>query len=228
MKNEKNTKQNPLGIIAIFASLAEIFGTVVLKFLPLEIQRIFVWHVMLFPTILIFFFFYILYKKPLHFYSPDYYKDEKIFQALMQGRLTLDTLEEEIQNSSLSNQEKENITNKILSVKENLEFIEAKNAKESLSIIINGTEIVGTTVKDFYRNIFEYLDDNHIDYQSQVPFKTGKIRYLIHTKNCNQNGAKFLNPLLYKNYYIETNKSLEQAKRDIYNFLKALGLHVEF
>ena len=104
MKNEKNTKQNPLGIIAIFASLAEIFGTVVLKFLPLEIQRIFVWHVMLFPTILIFFFFYILYKKPLHFYSPDYYKDEKIFQALMQGRLTLDSLEEEMQNSSLSNQ----------------------------------------------------------------------------------------------------------------------------
>lgn len=101
MKNEKNTKQNLLGIIAIFASLTEIFGTVVLKFLPLEIQRIFVWHVMLFPTILIFFFFYILYKKPLHFYSPDYYKDEKIFQALMQGRLTLDTLEEEIQNSSL-------------------------------------------------------------------------------------------------------------------------------
>ena len=56
-KNEKNLKQNPLGIIAIFASLAEIFGTVILKFLPLEIQKIFVWHVMLFPMILIFFFF---------------------------------------------------------------------------------------------------------------------------------------------------------------------------
>ncbi len=228
MKNEKNLKQNPLGIIAIFASLAEIFGTVILKFLPLEIQKIFVWHVMLFPMILIFFFFYILYKKPLHFYSPDYYKDEKIFQALMQGKLTLNSLEKEIKNSNLSHREKENITNKILSVKENLEFIEAKNRTESLAIVINGTEIMGNTVKEFYRNIFEYLDNNHIDYHSQIPFKTGKIRYLIHTKNSNQNGERFLNPLIYKNYYIETNKSLEQAKRDIFKFLKSLDVDVEY
>ncbi len=34
--------QNPLGIIALFASLAEVSGTIVLKFLPERIQSIFI------------------------------------------------------------------------------------------------------------------------------------------------------------------------------------------
>jgi len=45
--------QNPLTIIAIFAGLAEIAGTVALATVNREIQPTFVWFVMGFPVLLV-------------------------------------------------------------------------------------------------------------------------------------------------------------------------------
>lgn len=56
--NNKNKVQNPLTIIAIFAGIAELAGTTVLLGLPLEIQRVFVWFVMVFPIGLVAAFFW--------------------------------------------------------------------------------------------------------------------------------------------------------------------------
>jgi hypothetical protein len=44
---------NPLTIIAIFAALAEIAGTVALKLVAQDLQGIFIWFVMLFPCLLV-------------------------------------------------------------------------------------------------------------------------------------------------------------------------------
>lgn len=49
---------NPLTIIAIFAGLAEIAATVALGLIDPEIQRIFIWFVMLFPALLVISFFW--------------------------------------------------------------------------------------------------------------------------------------------------------------------------
>ncbi|WP_156379118.1 hypothetical protein [Rhizobium sp. Root149] len=48
---------NPLTIIAIFAALAEVSGTVVLPLLQPETQRAYVWFLILFPTVLVVCFF---------------------------------------------------------------------------------------------------------------------------------------------------------------------------
>lgn len=73
---------NPLTIIAIFAGLAEIGGTVVLPLLSEKNQFIFIWYVMLFPILLVIIFFYILYKKNHVLYSPsDYQNDESFLKA---------------------------------------------------------------------------------------------------------------------------------------------------
>ena len=45
--------KNPLSIIAIFAALAEVSGTIVLPLLKEPVQVIFVWFVMLFPALLV-------------------------------------------------------------------------------------------------------------------------------------------------------------------------------
>lgn len=44
---------NPLTIIAIFAGLAEIAGTIVLGVVDKSIQEMFVWFVMLFPMLIV-------------------------------------------------------------------------------------------------------------------------------------------------------------------------------
>jgi hypothetical protein len=48
---------NPLTVIAIFAALAEIAGTVALAAVDKEFQGIFIWYVMLFPILLVVLFF---------------------------------------------------------------------------------------------------------------------------------------------------------------------------
>ncbi|PMH23512.1 hypothetical protein BCU71_10025 [Vibrio lentus] len=70
---------NPLTIIAIFAGVAEAFATGSLVFLPVEIQSIFVYFVMIFPMVIVLAFFLILVKKPQVLYAPSDYSDETNF-----------------------------------------------------------------------------------------------------------------------------------------------------
>jgi len=75
--------QNPLTIIALFAGIAEVAGTVVLLGLPLEIQRIFVWFTIGFPIAIVAAFFCILVTRPEVLYGPGDYENEEIFYKLM-------------------------------------------------------------------------------------------------------------------------------------------------
>ncbi|NEZ45330.1 coiled-coil domain-containing protein [Paenibacillus alvei] len=85
MKN-KSKVQNPLTIIAIFAGIAEIAGTTVLLGLPLEIQRVFVWFVMLFPCVLVLFFFLILIFNNGVLYAPSDFTDESHFIGILENK----------------------------------------------------------------------------------------------------------------------------------------------
>lgn len=85
--NEKNKIQNPLTIIAIFAGLAEIAGTAVLLGLPLEIQRIFVWFVMLFPAGLVLIFFAVLAFKHKVLYAPSDFTNENLFVQILSEKV---------------------------------------------------------------------------------------------------------------------------------------------
>ncbi|TGE29749.1 hypothetical protein [Hymenobacter metallicola] len=69
--------RNPLTIIAIFAGIAEVSGTIVAPLLEKENQKIFVWFLMFFPTLLIGLFFYILYNKNKVLYAPSDFADER-------------------------------------------------------------------------------------------------------------------------------------------------------
>lgn len=71
--------KNPLTVIAIFAGIAEISGTVVLPFVALEVQKIYIWFLMLFPSFLVAVFFYTLHRAPASLYSPSDYQNEDNF-----------------------------------------------------------------------------------------------------------------------------------------------------
>lgn len=76
-----STIRNPLALIGIFASLAEISGTIVLKDLDCDLQKIFIWFVMLFPFTLIIAFFCVLWFRPAAFYSPEEMGQENFVQT---------------------------------------------------------------------------------------------------------------------------------------------------
>jgi hypothetical protein len=87
-KMTENIKKinNPLTIIAIFAALAEVNATISLGLIPENLQAIFIWFVLAFPTLLVICFFITLNFNTRVMYAPSDYKDEKNFIDTLSGR----------------------------------------------------------------------------------------------------------------------------------------------
>jgi hypothetical protein len=68
--------KNPLTIIAIFAGIAEVSGTIVLPFVSDNNQELFIYFLICFPSILVLFFFVTLNFNNKVLYAPSDYKDE--------------------------------------------------------------------------------------------------------------------------------------------------------
>ena len=81
MENKNIT--SPLTIVGLFSGIAEIAGTTVLAFLPLELQKIFIWFVIAFPTILLVSFFLTWNFNTKVLYPPDAYPNPDDFLKLM-------------------------------------------------------------------------------------------------------------------------------------------------
>lgn len=78
--------RNPLTLLAIFAGLSEVAMTAVLPFLPTENQRIFMYFVMLYPSLLVCGFFYILIWKREALYAPSDFKDDATWLEVMRDK----------------------------------------------------------------------------------------------------------------------------------------------
>ena len=118
MKYPNKKISNPLPIIALFAMIAEASGTIVLPFLSIELQRIYIWFLIGFPILLLLLFFLILWKKHHVLYGPEDYNTDESFLKLTGIEVTKNTdyqNEKIIQNyfdnegKSESNLEKANI-----------------------------------------------------------------------------------------------------------------------
>lgn len=76
---------NPLTIIAIFAALAEVAGTVALATVSKDLQEVFVWFVMGFPVLLVVLFFATLNFNPKVLYAPSDFRDDETFLNALVG-----------------------------------------------------------------------------------------------------------------------------------------------
>jgi len=91
--------KNPLTIIAIFAAIAEISGTIVLPFIAPENQATYVWFLIIFPILLIILFFLTLNFNHKVLYAPsDYQNEDNFLRSLPRATLAEKALkiEEEI------------------------------------------------------------------------------------------------------------------------------------
>ena len=78
--------RNPLTVIAMFAGLAEISGTVVLPFLQQPLQHTYVWFLMTFPFMLVCAFFITLNFNRQALYAPSDFREDIHFVALSEDR----------------------------------------------------------------------------------------------------------------------------------------------
>lgn len=85
MKNKFAVIKNPLSVIAIFAGIAEISGTMVLPHINPANQVLFIWFLMLFPFTLVVLFFITLNWNYKVLYAPSDFKDENNFVNLQQA-----------------------------------------------------------------------------------------------------------------------------------------------
>lgn len=84
MIEKVGTIKNPLTIIAIFAAIAEISGTIVLPFINAEHQGLYIWFLMIFPLVLVVTFFLTLNFNHKVLYAPSDYKNEDNFLRSLQ------------------------------------------------------------------------------------------------------------------------------------------------
>ena len=75
--------KNPLTVIAIFAGLAEVSGTVVLPLVAPETQKMFIWFLMAFPVLLVVLFFVTLLLKHHVLYAPADFRTDESFTGLL-------------------------------------------------------------------------------------------------------------------------------------------------
>ena len=133
---------NPLTIIAIFAGLAETLAAVALVNLPPEIQKVFVYFVMAFPSGIVLLFFYTLYFKNIVLYAPSDYDNQSHYLEANQIKDSV-------------NYEVDKIFNKINKSGNRLTEDEIKNAKQSL-----GKSIDDATKLTKRERVLEFLTNN--------------------------------------------------------------------
>jgi hypothetical protein len=89
MLEQMKSVSNPLTIIALFAALAEIAGTVAIKLVAPELQPTFIWFVMIFPTLIVILFFVTLNFNPKVLYAPSDFRDEENYLAIANATKSL-------------------------------------------------------------------------------------------------------------------------------------------
>ena len=109
MKEKISTIKNPLTVIAIFAGTAEISGTAILPFLESVNQQTYIWFLMLFPILLIVFFFITLNWNHKVLYAPSDFSNEDNFVNILKKPTIQETLSE-IESSIGDEESKESET----------------------------------------------------------------------------------------------------------------------
>lgn len=132
-ENKIGTIKNPLSVIAIFAGIAEISGTMVLPHIHEANQTLFIWFLMLFPFTLVILFFITLNWNHKVLYAPSDFKDEEHFVNLQKATTSEILMKMEDELSEQDDEQESNQTGK----EKLTEKINLKQASE----IISSTEM---------------------------------------------------------------------------------------
>jgi len=169
MSNNFTHVKNPLTVIAIFSGISEVSGTAILPILHDNTQKIYIWFIMIFPSLLVLLFFWTLFFRSRVLYAPSDFKDENIFASLQPAspHLRAQKLEKEMDSGSNTQEDADHHAkdNKIISStdeslpKEELpEFLPRESHAQKVAQAAMAEDLVITYLADelkvkFIRNV---------------------------------------------------------------------------
>jgi len=168
---------NPLTVIAIFAAIAEISGTVIFPTLGESIKPVFVWFLIGFPTLLVLCFFITLNLNPWSLYAPSDYKDEDNYVKIMS----------EAKVPEFENKLTEATKDNFRDVRGNINLAETKdNKKSSDEVIVNNANAFFNKLLDLSADLFDskMIESIRIEAQSKELFV---LEFYINKEYCKKN-----------------------------------------
>lgn len=108
-----------------------------------------------------------------------------------------------------------------------ISLIPTTSRQTTMTLILNGTKIEGSSIPDLYTSGLKYIVDNRYDIDPLLPYRTSNKRYLIAKDPTHPNGNNFTVPIQYGDYYMEAHKSREQGIKDLAKLMKLLDIEVE-
>lgn len=147
---------NPLTIIAIFAGLAEVSGTIVLPLLKENIQSTYIWFLMFFPSILVILFFFTLFFKREVLYAPSDFHEDASFISLFRPskKSRLDIINEDVEEEEIKIKKEERMES---SQKNSYDIIRA-NSLLAVELVL--TKLSRELNVNFKRNVSPKYDRN--------------------------------------------------------------------
>ncbi len=93
---------------------------------------------------------------------------------------------------------------------------------------ISGQKFNASSVRDLYTKVLQFLyENNHLQkLKPYIPYATSRKRYLISTTPIHPQGNRFVIPIEYKGYYMETHKSYQIAVKCLTNLLGLISIAV--
>ena len=165
MIGEVKKISNPLTVIAIFASIAEISGTVIFPTLSESIQPVFVWFLIGFPTLLVLCFFITLNLNPRSLYAPSDYKDEDNYVKIMSGAKV----------PKFENKSAEATKDNFRDVTGNINLAKTKDNNTREKVIVNNANVFFNNLLKLFADFFDnkILESIRIEAQSKEFFVIG-------------------------------------------------------
>jgi len=194
---------NPLTIIAIFAGLAEVASTTVLALLPISLQTIFIWFVMIFPSALVVIFFLVLIFKREVLYAPSDYKSDETFINMFTTKIekSIEDYKASAEDANINSAEKERkIENTIKEIEDTLfdlkmtkkqknEYFNSKLVNVYTDLLnkysnnefdlVDASKHMCTTRDGMYRGIKQLIDAGLIERTSNGKYKITVIPEII-------------------------------------------------
>lgn len=106
------------------------------------------------------------------------------------------------------------------------EILPDKAGSTSLNLVVDGTTITGSSVKDFYLNALEYITSEGLPLEKVVPMRTSDKRYLVAKTPLHQGGNEFRGYAEHGGFYMCTDKNYQQAVADLARLFGKLGCNV--
>lgn len=111
-------------------------------------------------------------------------------------------------------------------IKREVDYDLSQPEKLPLRAVVNGVELTGSTVPEFYASVLEYVHQNLAAYAAHIPYATGSKRYLVATSPLHPTDKPFLSQVGRNGLYMEAHKSRLAAVDDAKRFLAMGGFEV--